>query len=549
MRIRYLIISILVFLYNAAFGQPELEKKLKSASPKEKVEILIKLISKNNKTEPKKTINFAENLIEIAEKNKIKINDKYYYQIIGDAHIKLGNFRRARKAFDNGVELSNEASASYALFKVGLKFLHANKKDYAVEYFNKSLKAARLQNNTQLIKKNLGYLYSIAIEKKDFSSAHNYLKEFTKQQLEEADKSKDLANFLLSEKQKEAFEKDSIIEQNRHTQTNLIERNDTITRQKDTLDNKLFLKTLEANNQRFIKQIFFWITFLILIFMSILVNMFIQKRKLNFVLQTKNDEIEHKNKQIISSINYARRLQDAILPPIKDLQQFFPQSFIMYQPKDIVSGDFYWFANVDDKIIFAMVDCTGHGVPGALMSMMGDTLLNKIVILKKITKPDLILENLHNEIMLALKQESETAKTNDGMDMSICVFDKPNKKYYIAGAKSQVIKIENGQMQIISTDLHSIGEKPLRKNAASNFKTQEFEIVSDTQLYFFTDGYCDQVGGPGGKKFNSRPFEELLTQVATLDAVTQYTKINNAFVEWKASHNQVDDVTIVGIKL
>ncbi|MBI4931601.1 MAG: tetratricopeptide repeat protein [Bacteroidetes bacterium] len=262
--------------------------------------------------------------------------------------------------------------------------------------------------------------------------------------------------------------------------------------------------------------------------------------------------IEQKNKNITDSINYAKRIQDSILPSHDELSKQFSDYFIFFRPKDIVSGDFYWLSSHDGKFIFAVADCTGHGVPGAFMSMIGNTLLNEIVNEKFIFQPAEILNQLNEGVIHALHQESRSQ--DDGMEISICLFELDKKKITFAGAGHSLIIVKNKIIEVIKGDAFSIGSlfgpsSSLRNEKNFSFSQKEISLSENQMLYFSTDGFADQRGGAGGKRFFTKQLEELLLNVSSLPIKTQEEKITKAFESWKGNYAQQDDVLLAGIKI
>ncbi|HEX8517034.1 MAG TPA: SpoIIE family protein phosphatase [Bacteroidia bacterium] len=255
--------------------------------------------------------------------------------------------------------------------------------------------------------------------------------------------------------------------------------------------------------------------------------------------------IEEKNKDITDSINYAKRIQEAILPDKELKQRIFPEAFILFKPKDIVSGDFYWFAEKDGKRLIAACDCTGHGVPGALMSMIGNNILNQIVNESGVTSPEIILAKLNIEIRKALKQDGHEA-TKDGMDIALLCFNNTNELEY-AGAHRPLWIIKDGMLTEIKADKHSIGG--LQEEKEKSFKKHLFTLSPGTLVYIFTDGYADQFGGDSGKKFMSRQFKELLITNHYLPVNVQERLLDKTIEKWKGSREQIDDILVIGIKI
>ncbi|MBN4081797.1 SpoIIE family protein phosphatase [bacterium AH-315-C07] len=268
-------------------------------------------------------------------------------------------------------------------------------------------------------------------------------------------------------------------------------------------------------------------------------------------LNEKNGELAQKNKDIIDSIKYAKRIQEAILPLREDIYESLPHSFILYKPKDIVSGDFYWFANLgvngDNISIIAAVDCTGHGVPGAFMSMIGNELLNQIIIKNHITVPGTILTHLHNGVRNALKQtgEAETA-TKDGMDIGLCAINYKKREVQFAGAFRPMLILRKGEFEEIRGDRYSIGG--FQKESERVFTNNEIKLEKDEVVYIFSDGCIDQFGGKRNKKFMSRRLRELLVSCDGLSMHHKSNKIEKTLMDWKGDYEQTDDILMIGVR-
>lgn len=263
------------------------------------------------------------------------------------------------------------------------------------------------------------------------------------------------------------------------------------------------------------------------------------------VIEEKNNTIEKSNVMITDSITYAKRIQDAILPAQEDLAKLFLENFfILYRPSQIVSGDFYWCSTQQNKIIFVVADCTGHGVPGAFMSMIGNTLLNEIINEGKITCTKKIAELLDEKIIHSLHQHEGT-ENYDGMDISICSIDIANKEIHFTGAHHAMYTY-NGHLEKIKGDPFSIGGALQQKT--KKFTSQKVHYEAGLNLYFLTDGYCDQSGGRLNKRFSSKQFEQLLERVHNNRMNEQKDTFEEAFENWKGTTIQRDDVLLVGIK-
>lgn len=273
------------------------------------------------------------------------------------------------------------------------------------------------------------------------------------------------------------------------------------------------------------------------------------------IIEEQKKTVDLKNRHITDSINYAKRIQDSILPSKDDMEKCFPEHFIFFQPADIVSGDFYWLAELPSsggggaRTLLAVADCTGHGVPGALMSMIGNTLLNEIVNEQKIVQPAEILEHLNEGIIHALHQESRAQA--DGMDIALCLFEKD--KLTFAGANHALYLADGKTLQKIEGDPIPIGNQfnlndLTTERKASVFTQKTISLQKGMTVFMCTDGYYDQKGGKQGTKFMSKRFRELLENLVGYSAREQEDFLRRTFEEWKGTGQQIDDVLVVGIK-
>jgi serine phosphatase RsbU (regulator of sigma subunit)/CheY-like chemotaxis protein len=268
-------------------------------------------------------------------------------------------------------------------------------------------------------------------------------------------------------------------------------------------------------------------------------------------IESQKQIIEEKNKDVMDSLLYARRIQTALLPDIHLLKTYFPESFVFYQPKDIVSGDFYWFTKVDRYFFLAAVDCTGHGVPGAFMSVLGSTQLNEIVNLEKILDTGEILKELNRRFMLHLcSSKDNQTQIQDGMEMAICRIDLEEKKLQYSGANRPMVFIRNLEVEEFIPDKVPIGFSIGKNNAESHtFTVLEKQLQERDALYIFTDGFTDQFGGEKGKKLNKRSFIEILAALHLESAEDQVASLNTFISDWKKDRVQTDDILVIGITI
>ncbi|MFN8254476.1 MAG: tetratricopeptide repeat protein [Bacteroidales bacterium] len=271
----------------------------------------------------------------------------------------------------------------------------------------------------------------------------------------------------------------------------------------------------------------------------------------NVELKLKLEELEHRSRNIIESIEYGKRIQSAMLSPAELLEPYFSDHFILFKPRNIVSGDFYWFAPVENKLLICVADCTGHGVPGAFMSVLGISCLNEIVSRDNLLKTHKILAKLNKKIARALQKKGDSTDQPDGIDLSLCIFDFEHKTIRFSGAKNSLFLFRNKELIEYKGDRISIGS--LKEN--EEFASHEIEIRKGDVFYMFSDGYADQAGGPNGRKFMQKNLNDLLLEVHQKPMQQQKEILDITIEKWKShlnnlneTYDQTDDILVMGIK-
>jgi len=262
-------------------------------------------------------------------------------------------------------------------------------------------------------------------------------------------------------------------------------------------------------------------------------------------ISEQKDEIERQQKELEESLRYAGSIQSALLSEERTFRKIFPDSFILFMPRDIVSGDFYWIYRKKQMVVVVAADCTGHGVPGAFMSILGISFLNEIVS-REIPKANIILNRLRENVMKALHQTGEISEHKDGMDIALCICDFENMELQFSGAFNPLYLIRNGTLIEIRGDKMPIGIAPTEEKSFTN---HIFNIRKNDIIYIFSDGFADQFGGPDERKFRYRPFKELLVNIHKQNIAKQKSFLVQKFHRWKGDLEQVDDVLIIGFKI
>ena len=454
---------------------------------------------------------------------------------IGTSYSEWGNYDEAYIFMNHALDVAkknnlnsqaNQISANIEVIRKNLSNWQKSKTEYDVKTENEQIQKVQLQ--AQQIKTKESEISTLftknikSMEEISQLSAEAQLKEFKiKAQQEEKLR-------LLNEAQAQA------------------KANEYLKQEKELADSQL-------NAQRLIIWGGVAFSVLGLILTGLVFNAYRNKKKANDVLKQKNDiiykqkeQIEQKNIFITDSIDYAKNIQDAILPPLSVLADHFSDSFILYKPKDIVSGDFYWMYEEKSNGSFyvAAADCTGHGVPGAFMSLLGFIMLDDIARNVHVT-PAEILKQVNTHLMSMLHQNTENMTGKFGMDISLIKFDKVRKEIVFAGAHNPLIVVnEEGQLTEIKADKVSIGSTP-----SCEFNNHSVQVKQGDMVYLFSDGYQDQIGGEKRKKFLSFHLKELLQQIHGLEPEKQREELNARHMEWRSKTDQTDDILLMGLKI
>lgn len=425
-------------------------------------------------------------------------------------------------------KINNINGLMYVYNNIGSIYGEIGQTEKAIEWQTKSLEMSLKYG----VVDNIRYAYEMLslsyAQKGDYKKAYEYHRNFfrfkdsmmnesTSKQLAELDK-----KFESAKKDKELLQKDAaLVKQSAETEKQTTQRN------------------------------YFILGFLMMLILVVFVfRGYRQKQKANEIIAEQKHEveiqknlIEEKQKEIVDSISYAKRLQQAILPPMSFVKQHLPQSFILYKPKDIVAGDFYWMEKIGDKLFLAAADCTGHGVPGAMVSVVCSNALNRTVKEFNIQEPGKILDKVRDLVIETFEKSESEVK--DGMDISLCSLDLKNKSMVWAGANNALWIIRKGELIEYKANKQPIG----KTEAPTPFTTHKIQLEVDDLLYLFSDGYADQFGGGKGKKFKYKQFLELLIKIHQQPLEEQKQTIDTTIENWKGKLEQVDDILVIGIRI
>lgn len=475
-----------------------------------------------------------------ADKSPMKRESAPAYNNIGEVYVKFNEPYRAQEYFEKSLEIStlnqDDNNKTYTLFNLGKLFYNSKRYKKALEYLGKSSDLGKKIHDLPVQRDANLYISKVYKAKGQFKKALEYQSTFY--------------NF-----------KDSIVNNREQNKINELQVRYDVRQKEKQIENLVKNKTisdLEKVNEESEKTIFKMILFgtvavliLIVIGAYLLYNRYNESRRINNKLIEKNNIIETQRNKIIDSITYAKNIQQTILKPEDEIKHIIPNFFVYYQPRDIVSGDLYWVKRIDQKIVIAAIDCTGHGVPGAFLTLITNMLLKRIIEEKHETNPSEILHLLDQGIINTLKQDSIGSNSYDGLDMSLVVIDESEGTLSFAGAMNPIYVVQSHQLQVLSPSIHSIGGKSMRRGKADvkNFKTTTIPYMNDTSIYMITDGYVDQFGGMKKSKFNTKRFKELVLEIYQEDMKAQKEIIHNTMSKWKGRQRQLDDMLVLGFRL
>jgi tetratricopeptide (TPR) repeat protein len=447
---------------------------------------------------------------------------------IGNSYLYSGRLDLGRDYFERSLAISEEMGdaneISNSLLRIGTIYNYKGQYDRALDYLNQSLKYASDLDIKETIKDiylNLSLSYA---------RLNNYEKALEYFKLHSAIKdtiAKKETRDMISEMQVK-YETDAVMKDNQ------------------LLTTQSALSQSTVRQQRIIIYFFIFGLFSVLSLVVLLVRQNNQRKKANSELAQKNTLITEQKKEITDSIQYASRIQNALLPPGDYIDKLIPERFIVYFPRDIVSGDYYWITEMNGKIICVTADCTGHGVPGAFMSMLGIAFLNHILIQQDELHTDEILNDLRSHVIASLHQTGKEGESQDGMDVALYIIDLEKMKLEFSGANISLYLFRDSELTEFKADKMPIG---IHVKSDIPFTRHSVDLLKSDMLYTHTDGFADQFGGPLQKKFMIKNFKNVLAEIHNRPVEEQKQKLVNVFNDWKNGFEQVDDVLVVGVRI
>ena len=521
-----------------------------------------------NLGDPVRALEFDEKSLKIQK----EMNDKegmayslnsmgWLYKMRGDTAKALNDFSQSLKLRE---EIGDKKGAAGTLN--GFGSVYEGQKNYtkALEYYQKALALYETVSDKNGMASSMEHIGELFFLEKKYKEAERFCLQSLKiaQELGYPESirnsSKELSEIYSAENNfKDAFSmhqlfkqmSDSIINDETKKLSLRKEMQYDFQKKEDLLklENEKQIAVSEAENKK--QKIVTWSVIggliLVIVFSLVLLNRFRISQQQKKIIEEQKLLVDEKNKDITDSINYARRIQEAILPAKEIKYTIFPDAFVLYKPKDIVSGDFYWFAEKNGRRLIAAADCTGHGVPGGFMSMIGNTFLNAIVNEKGITQPDLILNELRQMIITSLKQSAQ-GNNKDGMDITVLSFDDRNFVAEFAGANNPLVHISGGTLSVIKGSKQPVG---YYAGEIIPFALHKINYTAQDSFYIFSDGYADQFGGPQGKKLREKKLHELLLTIQDKPMPEQEKYLDDFIENWRGKAEQVDDILVIGIKV
>jgi len=576
------ILGIFIVTNNNIIAQNTSEPQSTKVNTNKQLDVYKGLIDKTIKDNPRKCLNYIKELEKLSIKEKEVGYQIYAYNSYARYYYWIKNYSRSIKYFDKELKLRINSGKSIniaeAYYNLGSTCYKMGKYSKAKQNFELSLKNTDGKKDKDLILTNYNALVKTYESIAKYKSANIYLKKYI-----------DLKDGYVEEemglyKQKYSNEKkakEETIKKLDHTSKTLKIKKHQLTETKTILDStitdleetkdsveELEIATIEKNNkieglqiktklseieikqnkkiisqQKKITFILILGISLVLLLAIFLLRLFIKKKKMNIQLRESQKEIELKNSHITKSIIYASKIQKALLPTENYFKDNFLDSFIIFKPRDIVSGDFYYIRKINDFIVFAAVDCTGHGVPGAFMSMLGASFLDNIIRKQAVTSSSQVLNLMRDEVKRALRQTGKKGEQKDGMDIALCAYNTKTKELQYSGAHNSLILIRNKELIEYKADRMPIGIHRKEKSFTDN----SVKIELGDKIYLYSDGFQDQMGGEENKKYKAKRFKQLLLDTSTYNMAEQKNLIEQEFEKWKADYKQIDDIVVLGI--
>lgn len=553
-------------LYEIYFGMGELDKALQSEFKSLEICTAINDLQcvsgrytnigqlYQNKGDYKKALEYHYKALDISKKINLKNRTALIHENIARVYLKLNQldlaFFNLDTSFTIRTTINDKEGIATTQFVYAMYYQQTNSIDKAIDYAEKSLQSAKTLQLAALIKDAHELLSNLYQSKNNDAEALFHYKAFIA-----------LRDSIYNiEKTKEITRKELEFDFSKRQQV-----------QKILQEKELSIAEQENEKQRILRNVFLLFSIIVIGFLFIAIranrikhkaqkevefankllhSINLELKENNKTIEFQKHTIEHKSREITDSIKYANNIQSALMPKEEEVANYFTEAFVLFKPKAIISGDFYWISEVDNKIIYATADCTGHGVPGGFMSMLGISLLNEVIKEHELTDPALILSRLRKKVITALRQKGISGEHQDGMDMIICVIDKTKKELVYASANRPLYIVSKNNssftLREYKGDSQPVG---IYGRELKPFRQFQVQLSEDDTIYTFSDGFADQFGGPSGKKFKYKQMQELFLAVAGKSLAQQKVLIDLAFINWQGDIEQIDDVCVIGVKI
>ncbi|MDF1672419.1 MAG: tetratricopeptide repeat protein [Vicingaceae bacterium] len=558
--------------YSEALGYYQKCLKIENVISKDEVGTTLKNIAViyREMEDYDKALEYVNISLDLAIKNNHKDGYSASYNAMGMIYRRLKDYDKAldcyTKSLDAALEIKNENNIAQSYNNIGAVYFRQKKYDKAIKYLEKGYQIHLENGNEAGIARHHSNLVAFYLKINDTKNAikeghlayDSYLKMGRKNELSSA--AFNLSNAYTDDKnykqslkyfKKHILYKDSVFNEKNTRELTQKEMQFNFDKQimADSLARveheriQVMQHQQELNQQKMFLYGGGLILFIVIIFSVIIFNRLKITNKQKATIEQQKLIVEEKNKEITDSINYAKRIQTAILPSVDKIKMSFPNSFVLYKPKDIVAGDFYWYMEKAGKKLIAVADCTGHGVPGAMVSVVCNNALNRAVNDFNLIEPAKILDKTAELVIDAFKKSGEDVK--DGMDISLCSFDKDNNELEYAGAINSLFYIKENSLKEVKGDKQPIGQF----NDIKPFTNHKLALAKGDTVYLFSDGYPDQFGGEKGKKYMYKRFRELMLGISKKEFSKQMIELETEFEEWRGNLEQLDDVCVIGVKI
>jgi len=466
-------------------------------------------------------VNFKEAL-RISKKTYNQNTESYVLTRMGDFYLDEKKYKRSKEYYQLSLNITNKHENNWGIIRnlKGISQSLYNQKNYkeSIIQLNKTIETANRINDKRGIKEAYELLYKIYEDYDSIDKAYKYYKLYS-------------------------IYKDSLFNNKTTSNISILQKQYKSDKEKSEL---LIVQDEKRKRNTIIFSFVILVIILLTGFVFLLFSRLTGTRKKKKEIEKQKLIVDEKNREITDSLNYAKKIQEAILKSDDYIASSLPNSFIFFQPKELVSGDFYWVYKKKDFVFFTVADCTGHGVPGAFMSMIGNSLLNEMIIDRGIENTNVVMDNISNQIKISLDQTSNSESSRDGIDMMLCRLNMKTKELMYTGAKNPLYLIRDNELIEYPGDNRPIG---YFVGKGIKFTSTKITLKDNDLIYLFSDGFSDQFGGSKNRKYMIRNFKKFLIKISRLSIENQKIEIEKELNNWKGNNEQIDDICIMGVQI